>query len=158
MNRLDPRLLREDPTADRRVVETGERAERYMEGGRCCTEAMILAAIDGFAPETSRAVAAAAAGLCGGMGTREATCGVYTGAALAFGVVRPEDDAKALKGAAGEFQRRLADEAGGLVCGELRDRMGPANADGSRCRRLTARGAEILAEMVVSDRRGESAD
>ena len=146
---LTLRLAREGGECDPRVGEMGERAEGYMAGGRCCTEAVILAAIDAFAPDTPKAVATAAGGLCGGMGTREATCGVYTGAALALGVVRPGEDAAALKEAAAEFQHRLVGEVGGLVCQELRERMGEPNRDGALCRRLTARGAEIVAEMVA---------
>ena len=145
----DLRLARDEPAADARVVKMGERAEGYMAAGRCCTEAVILAAIDAFAPDTPKAVATSAAGLCGGMGTREATCGVYTGAALAIGVIRPGEKAVALKDATAAFQRRLAGEAGGLVCQELRERMGEPNRDGTLCRRLTARGAEIVAEMMV---------
>ena len=147
---LTLRLARENGGCDRRVGEMGERAEGYMAAGRCCTEAVILAAIDAFSPDTPKAVATAAAGLCGGMGTREATCGVYTGAALAIGVVRPGEKAAALKEATAAFQRRLAGEVDGmLVCQELRERMGEPNRDGALCRRLTARGAEIVAEMMV---------
>ena len=143
--------LRRGDVADPRAVAAGEEAERWMGEGRCCAEAIVLATIDRFAPDAPRGVAAAAAGLCGGMGNQRATCGVYTGGALAIGLLPGGRDARALKGLSAGFQERLAAEAGALECGELRRLMGWRNLTGGRCRELTARGAELLAEMVIAD-------
>ena len=145
---MELRLKRDQAGADPRVVVMGRLAEVEMAGGRCCAEAMVLAAVEHLNRDASPTLAASVAGLCGGMGGKRATCGVYTGGALALGVALEGQDRKALKRASGELVERLEAESGALVCRELLDRMGPTNKDYSQCRRLAARGAELVAEIA----------
>ncbi len=131
----------------------GESAARYSEEeGYCCAEAIVAAALEVYWTAHAPPLAHLAAGLCGGMGNQQATCGVFTGAALAIGLVAGGPAGKGrdarIKTAAALFQQRLAAEAGGQLCHELLKEMGIANWNKRLCRRLTRRGAELLAEVL----------
>lgn len=142
------RLKRDEPGAAERTVAMGRLAEVEMASGRCCAEAMVLAAVEHLNPSATPMPAASLAGLCGGMGGRRATCGVYTGGALALGVALEGAPSKVVKRASARLLERLEAESGALVCGELLARMGPENSDYSLCRRLAARGAELVEEIA----------
>ncbi|MBF0623755.1 MAG: C_GCAxxG_C_C family protein [Magnetococcales bacterium] len=135
----------------------GQRAEAHYKGGLCCSEALFLAATEGFGtgpapPER----AALAAGLCGGMGNRQATCGVFTGGAVAVGFLvgktSLQDRDKTVRTLVARFQERLEREAGAHVCRDLLDRFGPVgNLNKRLCRKLTRRGAEILTDLLLEN-------
>lgn len=113
-----------------------------------------MAAVEIFAqdtgPETVRAVSA----LCGGMGNRKATCGVFTGGAAAIGLVAgglPEKGGdKRIRDLSASFQEELAQKAGGQICEDLLNEMGLRNWNKRLCKRLTRQGAEILAGLIIN--------
>ena len=131
----------------------GEVAMRHASNGECCSEAVVHAAIELLAPETPDEVVAMVRGLCGGMGAGKATCGVFTGGAVALGLIantaKGTVDKKQLKQMALHYEELLSEEAGGQICEELKKKMGIRNWNGSQCRKLTRRGAELVAEMVL---------
>lgn len=92
-------------------------------------------------------------GLCGGMGNRKATCGVFTGGAVAFGLIANQRgdvvDKKQLKALAARFEGILAQEAGGQICEDILKKMGIRNWNYSQCKKLTGRGAELVAELAI---------
>ena len=66
----------------------GKKVDNYFNQGYCCSESIVKAAVDEYCPEFSSDVAlAVSSGLCGGMGSKQATCGVFTGGAVALGLV-----------------------------------------------------------------------
>jgi len=133
------------------VEQMGRVAEQRAEEGYCCAEAMVAAALETYWPSPPP-LAHLVAGLCGGMGNQQATCGVFTGGAVAIGLVAGGPAGKGrdarIKEATACLYQRLAQEAGAQRCGEILDRMGMANWDKRLCRRLTRRGAELLAEVL----------
>jgi hypothetical protein len=137
------------PGADRRLERLGRRALERAGEGRCCAEAVILAVLEQVGAVEVERLAASARALCGGMGNREATCGVYTGGALALGFALEGAGKEELKAAAARFQEALRAEAGALACKALRQDMGAANEGNRLCHRLTARGAELVGEELL---------
>lgn len=146
--------MRDDP----RIARMGELTERYFKAGFCCSEALIRAACEVFAPELPAELSRSGTGLCGGMGTKEATCGVYTGGAVALGLLGgnrvPKEDHGHTKRCTVLFQERLRAEAKHLGCKELLKEMGLANWNRRLCCRLTRRGGEILAEVILEKGEG----
>jgi C_GCAxxG_C_C family probable redox protein len=134
------------------VARMGGIAEQRAEEGHCCAEAMLAAVLETYWSKQHPPLAHLVAGLCGGMGNKQATCGVFTGGAVAIGLVAGGPAGKGrdgrIKSAAACLHQRLSQEAGGQICGEILDHMGIANWDKRLCRRLTRRGAEILAEIL----------
>ena len=130
----------------------GDAAERCSREGHCCAEAILLSAIEVYAPDTSREVTRMATGLCGGMGNHNATCGVFTGGALAIGLltdgVSDGRRKKMVKTLSSRFQIELEQLAGGHICESLLKEMGIRNWNGRLCRKLTRQGAEVLAGLM----------
>lgn len=143
-----------EKTIDSQVLR--ETAETLFADGYCCSEAVVLAAIEHLAPSTPRDSVKLATGLCGGMGDRGATCGVFTGAAMAAGLVIPEDERKAHKARSRELAMQLRStlerEAGGHVCQDILKQMGLKNINKRLCRKLTGRGAELLGELLTQSK------
>ncbi|MBF0177002.1 MAG: C_GCAxxG_C_C family protein [Magnetococcales bacterium] len=141
------------------VMAIRQRADALYEGGLCCSEAVFLAVVEslGEEPDRARNLVPLASGFCGGMGNRNATCGVYTGGAMAAGLLvgktTPQDKEKSTRNLTARFQERLLAEAGALRCQDLLDKFGPIRNIGKRmCRRLTAQGAEILARTILESK------
>lgn len=135
------------------VGAMGETAHRFANRGECCAEAVVHAAIELLAPHTPAEVATSVRGLCGGMGNGKATCGVFSGSAVALGLIVSQSadraDKKRLKEMTARFEAILAQEAGGQICDELKKKMGIRNWNGSQCKKLIRRGAELVAELVL---------
>ncbi|MBF0136533.1 MAG: C_GCAxxG_C_C family protein [Magnetococcales bacterium] len=144
---------------DRMITKIGERAEALYGEGLCCSESIFLAVVEslGENPDVARTMVPVASGLCGGMGNRNATCGVYTGGAVAIGLLRgrssPLDKDKLTRTLTARFQEQLLAEAGALRCQDLLDKFGPIRNIGKRlCRKLTRQGAEILAKTILESK------
>lgn len=141
---------------EKRVIDQvalmGDAAERSSREGHCCAEAILLAAIEVYAPDTSREVTQMATGLCGGMGNHNATCGVFTGGALAIGLLTDGTSdsrrKRQVKTLSSRFQVELEQLAGGHICESLLKEMGIRNWNGRLCRELTRQGAEVLAGLM----------
>ncbi|MBF0309842.1 MAG: C_GCAxxG_C_C family protein [Magnetococcales bacterium] len=93
-------------------------------------------------------------GLCGGMGGKKATCGVFSGGALALGLLygreRPEETNRQARQMAGRFFEILSEQTGGHVCEKLLAKFGPSNRlTHARCHRLARNGAILLANMIL---------
>lgn len=134
------------------MTQIGASAEAYFRAGECCSEALVHAIIDHWSPGTPPETATMVQGLCGGMGNKRATCGVFTGGAVAIGIVAQAQsetvDAKRVKQITARFQELLEREWGDHICGNLLKGMGMGNWNRSHCRRLTCRGAELVVEIL----------
>ena len=120
--------------------------------GYCCSEALVVSTTELYAPEIPKQLAhAASTGLCGGMGGKQATCGVFTGGAVAIGLVmgNGEKKDKRIKQLSAEYHQLLKQHAGGEdICHKLRAKMGDSNVDGSQCHRLSIDGGELLQSVL----------
>jgi len=126
-------------------------AEKYFADGYCCSEAIVLATVDQYQlPLDTELAQASASGLCGGMGGQQASCGVFTGGAIAIGLVLGKGVKKDqhIKSLSAHFFEQLEQHAGGHLCQQLKKKMGLKNWNGSRCRKLTADGGEILQTIL----------
>ena len=126
--------------------------------GYCCSEAIVIATTELYAPEIPKQLAhAASSGLCGGMGDKKATCGVFTGGAIAIGLVLGTGikKDKQIKKLSALYHQRLEQHAGGQICQQLLDKMGILNWNGSRCRRLTRDGGAILQSILDKELKGQ---
>ncbi|MBC8211356.1 MAG: C_GCAxxG_C_C family protein [Gammaproteobacteria bacterium] len=129
-------------------------AEHYFNEGFCCSEAIVLATVDHYQlPHSAQLAQASASGLCGGMGGQQASCGVFTGGALAIGLVMAKGvkkDAR-IKALSAHYFEQLEQHAGGHQCQQLKKQMGLKNWNGSRCRQLTADGGAILQSILEAE-------
>jgi C_GCAxxG_C_C family probable redox protein len=135
------------------AARMGRIADQRVEEGYCCAEAILAATLETYWVPPHPPLAHLVAGLCGGMGNQQATCGVFTGGAVAIGLVAGGPAGKGrderIKATAALLHRRLREEAGAQFCGDILEHMGIANWNKRLCRRLTVRGAEILAEILA---------
>ncbi|MFK5894884.1 MAG: C-GCAxxG-C-C family protein [Pseudomonadota bacterium] len=128
-----------------------QQVEQQFRDGYCCSEALVIAATSSYAPGISKELAhAAASGLCGGMGGKQATCGVFTGGAVAISLIlgKGVKKDKRIKELSALYHKQLQQHAGGQICQQLLDRMGIRNWNGSRCRLLTKDGGELLQSIL----------
>lgn len=137
----------------------GQRAEEHCKNGYCCAEAMCLATIETFSRKdatTSTDFVNMATGLCGGMGNKKATCGVFTGGAMALGLLSgrffaSKKDNK-IRQYSAYFHEQLSAEIGGDICQDLLEKFRIlSNRNRKMCHLLTRRGAEILAQIIVDN-------
>jgi len=131
-----------------------QKVEEQFCDGYCCSEALVIATADRYAPNIPKTIAhAASTGLCGGMGDKKATCGVFTGGAVAIGLVlgKGVKKDKRIKKISALYYQQLEEHAGGQVCQQLLDKMGFMNWNGSRCRRLTRDGGTILQSLLDAE-------
>jgi C_GCAxxG_C_C family probable redox protein len=135
---------------DKRIREMGKLAGEYFQQGYCCSEAILKATTDLFDLDIDERVQMLATGFCNGMGTGKGPCGVFSGGVLVIGMLRgrvsPEEDDSEAKKLTKEFTNRLLSETGTMVCNEILKRFKKTSKD--CCRRITVRGAEILAEIL----------
>jgi C_GCAxxG_C_C family probable redox protein len=114
---------------------------------------MVKAVTEVFARQQTQDLALAGSALCGGMGNYKVTCGVFTGGAVAVGLVAGGDPGKKrdkrIREVAMRFQELLEQEAGGHVCEDLLAKMGLWNFNKRLCKRLTRQGAEMLAGLII---------
>ncbi len=148
----------ESDNAAQIALKMGEAAAYYFSRGECCSEAIVHAAVDTFETALPAEVVPVMAGLCGGMGNRQATCGVFTGGAVALGMIArgPQAtlDKKALSALSGRYHERLQQQWGAQTCGELLEKMGIRNWNHSQCRKLTRQGAELTAILLLESDAG----
>jgi C_GCAxxG_C_C family probable redox protein len=146
-----------------KMAQMGERAERYYKDGYCCSEAILKAAIDIFSIDISSDMVRHASGFCGGMGNREGPCGVFSGGIMVLRSLvertGSRNDDRLLRDLSSTYTEKVKGEAKGVVCNDILGKMGIVNRLGKRgCRKITRRGAEILAEIILEhERTGRSA-
>lgn len=145
--------MSEQNPPNRKAEQTGARAVEMASEGQCCAEALVASVIDNIRPETSTAIVPLMTGLCAGMGNKQATCGVFTGGAVALGLLAeelPEEQRKkTIKKLAAEYEAQLSSEAGGQRCHDLRKKMGLRNWNNGECHKLTGRGAELVVQIAT---------
>ncbi len=146
-----------------KVIRMRKLAENYFRKGYCCTEAIFKASIDVFSLNIPEGAIRMASGFCGGMGNMENTCGVYSGGVIVIGIVvgrsTSRDSAELSRDLSGLFTERLRAEIKGMICKDLLDDMGLiGNMNKRGCRKLTKRGAEILAEIILENTLEGSSD
>ena len=135
-------------------LNLAQQVEKQFRDGYCCSEALVIAATESYAADISKDVAhAAASGLCGGMGGKQSTCGVFTGGAVALSLILGKGikKDKRIKELSALYHQQLQQHAGGQICQQLIDRMGVMNWNGSRCRLLTKDGGELLQSIIDTE-------
>ncbi|MBA1445207.1 MAG: C-GCAxxG-C-C family protein [Chromatiales bacterium] len=144
--------MNEDHKSNQRILRSGERAEHYFAEGYCCSEAILLAMADIYPNSAKTEAAGLASGLCGGMGNKKATCGVFTGGAAAFGLVAGKAPQKGgneqIRELASRYHEILEREVGGQICEEILKQMGIGNLNKRRCKKLTRRSSELLVQLI----------
>ena len=128
-----------------------EQAETYFKNGDCCSEALVQTLAERFTTEYDPDIAKhMVTGLCGGMGRKQATCGVFTGGAVAISLLTKEtsDRKKIVRKASSEFHQQLQDIYGSDQCEQILGKMGIKNWNRSQCRKLTGIGTEILEKLI----------
>jgi C_GCAxxG_C_C family probable redox protein len=136
------------------IINLAQKVEEKFCDGYCCSEALVIATTELYAHDIPKELAhAASSGLCGGMGNKKATCGVFTGGALAIGLVlgKGVKKDKRIKELTALYHQQLEQHAGEQICQQLLDKMGFMNWNGSRCRRLTRDGGAILQSILNAE-------
>jgi len=140
------------PGSDR-IEKSSALAGQYFREGFCCSEAVVKATLEVFAPDFPvRTVLPLASGFCGGMGDRTGPCGVISGGIMALGHFSGRKESSMSDKRSRKFSRmflaRIQKEADGLVCSEILEGMRFRNWNKKGCRKLTEKGARILAEII----------
>lgn len=136
------------------VPPLGERVEEHFRNGLCCSEALVMATVEFYAPHVPFEVAyGVSAGLCGGMGGKRATCGVFTGGAVALGLVlgRGSKQDQRIRTLSADYHQQLQQLAGAEICQQILDQMGILNWNRAGCRRLTREGSELLQSILEAE-------
>lgn len=108
--------------------ETGLRMMELAGKGFCCSQIMVLLALEEMGRENPDLIRAAA-GLCDGLGDCSGPCGVFTGASLVFGLYAGKGtDAEEKDERLPLMMESLRDwfttttlEFGGMTCGDILD-------------------------------------
>ena len=131
-----------------------EQAEDYFQQGDCCSEALVKTLVQ----RHSKSLDADSAklmttGLCGGMGNKQATCGVFTGGAVAISLLIDEakDRKKEIKKLSADFHQQLSDVYQDEQCEKILKKMGLKNLNRSQCKKLTGIGAELVEKIVINN-------
>ncbi len=141
-------------TKQAEINELAQLVEKQFRDGYCCSEAIVMAATKKYSPDIPDHLAhAAASGLCAGMGDKQATCGVFTGGAVAIGLVLGKGikKDKRIKNLSALYHKQLEQHAGEKICQSLLNDMGIRNWNGSQCRNLTIKGGEFLQSILVKE-------
>lgn len=128
-----------------------ERTGELFSEGYCCSEAIVLACTAKYHPELPTETAkAVSSGFCGGIGDKQSTCGVITGAVLALGLVMDRGVKRdpAMKDLSAKLRREIYAEYGCERCHEILSKMGIMNWRARKCLKFTMRGAEILEQTL----------
>ncbi|MGN7610677.1 C-GCAxxG-C-C family protein [Magnetococcales bacterium HHB-1] len=150
------RVEKREPTQSTPLAKEIDLAiAKRLKEGYCCSEALFLGTMDALPEEKAfdQNLVRVTSGLCGGMGTRESTCGVFTGGAIALGYLagRTTPDKKDQRGRdlSAQFFKTLSEEAGAHSCRDLLDKFGRvANLNHQKCHQLTRQGGEVLAKII----------
>jgi len=125
--------------------------------GYCCSQIMIVLALDEMDRENLDLVRAAA-GLCNGLGDCSGPCGVYTGAALLLGLYggkgmdmeEAEDILPVMLEELREWFVDVTVQHGGIACADILDgECGQPNRE--RCGGLLSNAFEKVREIVVTN-------
>ncbi|NDV19872.1 hypothetical protein GO013_10610 [Pseudodesulfovibrio sp. JC047] len=137
------------------VDETGLKMMEYGGKGYCCSQIVLLLALDEMGRDNPDLIRAAA-GLCNGLGDCSGPCGVYTGAALLLGLyggkgLDMEESVEILPLMLEQLREWFAQttlEYGGMACQDILDgRCG--QPDVARCGGLLAATYEQVRAILV---------
>ncbi len=147
------RLRRQRFTAPERVDPAlAQQVDELMDSGLCCSETIYAVAMQRLEPAADPA-GARLVGLCGGMGNRQATCGVYTGGAVAIATLMHDAPARKVRSLCSEFQERLAaSHSGELVCADLIKQRQTGTSKQEFCHQITRQGSALVIELVEENR------
>lgn len=136
-----------------KIEEIGKSAERLFREGYCCSEAVVRAAQEVFSLTVSQDVLRAASAFCGGMGSRKAQCGVFSGGVIVLGILAGRsavsENNKTVRRLSRLYVERLQGAIRHTICQDLLDSFGSLARKKTGCRKLTRQGAEILALILV---------
>ena len=131
--------------------------------GYCCSQAMVLLALDEMGRENPD-LARAASGLCNGMGDCSGPCGVYTGGILVLGLhagkgadmEEADDRLPLMLEELRDWFVSATSEYGGISCGAILDRE-CGRPDPTRCGGLLA-AASAQVRQILADNGFDPAD
>jgi len=143
------------PGEKKRRIDNKEIRERIYHGfqsGHHCAETVSQTLLEIFSSKPSAPGVHCAAGFGGGIaGTFEEVCGALSGGVLTIGSLLgrdfPNSNQQVLGKLTGQFRQRFLDEFGSTHCQTLRMGFTEKNACHG-CARLSARTAEILADLL----------
>ena len=133
-------------------AEIEQRAFDYFQSGFNCAEAVSKVIAEWYTKEPSASIPKVASGFGGGIGgSKGDTCGALTGGVIALGYLwgrmEPNGDKKIVYELASEFRKKFIDSFGSSNCQSLLNGFGEQE-NMIKCKKLTARAAGILSEML----------
>ena len=139
-------------SADPSIIR--KRAHGYFLSGYHCAEVILRTTMDTFGREPDPAAVRCASAFGGGVGgTTEELCGAFTGGVMALGYLLGRDNPGESLSDCGalvkEFKLQLSRELGTLNCATILGRFENHEEAQMECVRLTARAAQILADLLV---------
>ncbi|MBG0789885.1 MAG: C_GCAxxG_C_C family protein [Desulfovibrionaceae bacterium] len=137
--------------------DTGLRMMELAGKGYCCSQIMVLLALDEMGRENPD-MARAAAGLCIGLGDCSGPCGVYTGAALVLGLhagkgtdmEQTDDKLPLMLEELRDWFVAATEQYGGTTCGAILDGE-CGQPDKARCGGLVADASAQVREILVAN-------
>jgi len=141
---------------ERRQVKlaAGELAGQHYDENYNCTQSVILSAARVFGIEVPVAIIKGAAPFSGGIGHSGCTCGALVGASMFIGIVSADDKnprkSKRATSLSGKFHDIFKDSFNTTCCRSLRNGLKRREAK-QRCREITVRTAELLADMLANE-------
>lgn len=132
--------------------DPGKEAFDYFNNGFCCSEAVSKTIIDRFSDNPEGFPVKAASGFCGGIGrSHEDICGALAGGVIAagylFGRMEQRKDLSEACLVINEFRKSFLAEFGSTSCAAILQSLGEQE-NYMKCKQLTGRAAEILAEII----------
>jgi C_GCAxxG_C_C family probable redox protein len=126
----------------------------YFLSGYHCAEVILRTTMDTFGREPNPAAVRCASAFGGGVGgTTEELCGAFTGGVMALGYLLGRDNPGESLSDCGalvkEFKLQFSMELGTLNCATILGRFENHEKARMECVRLTARAAQILADLLV---------
>ncbi len=139
-------------------TELGNLAFSYFYNGFCCSEAVSKTIIDRFSDNPEGFPVKVASGFCGGIGrSHEDLCGALAGGVIAagylFGRMEQRKDLSAACQVISEFRKAFVQEFGSTNCAAILQSLGEQE-NYIKCKRLTGRAAEILADILEKRKTG----
>jgi len=137
--------------------ETGLKMMELAGKGYCCSQIMVLLALDEMGRE-NRDMVRAAAGLCNGLGDCAGSCGVFTGAALLLGMQSgkgwdmedADDKLPLMLEALRDWFVAATGQYGGTACGDILEGQ-CGQPDPARCGGLVSDGFAQVREILADN-------
>ena len=133
--------------SQQRVTEFIELTKSSFSSGECCAESIVTAVLRSLGEEGQTAQRMAA-GLCGGFGDKQGTCGALTGAIISLGLIPETELPKKQRKLASILRQRFEKRHNATVCKDLLKQKGFLQRRYMFCRDITEAAANDLQELL----------